>query len=311
MIFSLASRAVVIIHLMNDHPTGILAPSSKPIHFLPANPWVYTVLSCFLLLILLAARLIHDFDLGYHLKGGQWILQNHRFPTQDEYTYTVAGHPYLDIHWLYQVTLYGLYTIGSYPLLSLANILLLIAGTAVTFKRLRLSGAPYGICAILLAALVITSENRFQVRPEILSWTLMALTLWVLDLRFYNKKNLLFLLPFIQVVWVNVEGLFPIGWILMGGYVLYGLVHPHKLDRSLFKYSALSIACDLLNPNFLHGVLFPSITWQPWAPRTSSSRISPNSSRPGPSRRMITSYLSPGFLFSFTKPTVFFLCSFS
>src|ERR1019366_8460485 len=99
----------------------ISSKQNNPIFF----PWLFSLLACLLLTILFAAHLINDSDLGFHLKGGQWILENHRFPTTDTYTYTLAGKPYLDIHWFYQVCLYLFFLAGNYPIVELFHILLI------------------------------------------------------------------------------------------------------------------------------------------------------------------------------------------
>ncbi|HEY5038738.1 MAG TPA: hypothetical protein VIJ93_06690, partial [bacterium] len=231
-------------------PTGL---SQSPF----ANPWFYALLSCFLLLIFLGIRLIFDSDLGFHLRGGQWMLQNHRFFTTDMYTYTVSDHPYLDIHWLYQIFLYLAYQVGGYSLLSILNIAFLIAVFFFTFRRLRLTNAPLWMCVILLGMALLSSEIRFRLRPENVSWLLMAITLWVLELRSFQNRNLLYLLPLIHLVWVNIEGLFAIGWALMTIYLVSSYIHNRKIDFQLLKYSALSVAACFINPNFLQGTVFP------------------------------------------------------
>ena len=33
-------------------------------------------------------------------------LENGRFPSTDPFTYTSSSHEYIDLHWIYQVTLY-------------------------------------------------------------------------------------------------------------------------------------------------------------------------------------------------------------
>ncbi len=38
--------------------------------------------------------------MGFHLRAGQWILQNHAFPDKDLFTYTVNQNDYVDLHWL-------------------------------------------------------------------------------------------------------------------------------------------------------------------------------------------------------------------
>ncbi|HJT25257.1 MAG TPA: hypothetical protein VJ873_11825, partial [bacterium] len=202
-------------------------------------------------------HLINDSDLGLHLKGGQWILENHRFPSTDTYTTTLTGHAYLDIHWLYQVLLYGLYQAGGYPLIEIFHGLLIAATGFLAFKRLRLMGASLGLCVLLLLTTVLACEIRFRVRPEVASWLLLSLTLWVLELRANRGRDLLFLLLFIQLVWVNVEGLFILRWGLMGIHWISGFFEPQRQDRKLLRYSLLSVAVCVLNPYFLRGMAYP------------------------------------------------------
>src|SRR6266436_4465337 len=38
----------------------------------------------------------HDF--GFHIATGREILKHHAWPRVDEFTYTVAGRPYIDMH---------------------------------------------------------------------------------------------------------------------------------------------------------------------------------------------------------------------
>jgi hypothetical protein len=206
--------------------------------------------------------LLNDFDLGYHLRGGQWMLQNHQFFTHDVYTYTVSDHPYLDIHWLYQIGLYLVYLAGGYSLLSILNIVLLVLVFLSTFQRLRQTGAPLWMGVILLGTAILACETRFDVRPEIVSWLLLSLTLWVLEARSRQNHNLIYWLPLIQLVWVNIEGLFPLGLILMGAYVLDNLIRSPQKDIQLCAYSFLSLAVCFLNPNGIQGVLFPLVHLQ-------------------------------------------------
>jgi tetratricopeptide (TPR) repeat protein len=203
------------------------------------------------------ARPLMDTDLGFHLKGGQWISEHLRVPTQDTYTYTVSTHDYLDIHWLYQVCLYTLYRLGGYTLLAVANMAFLFSITLITWKRMRLTGAAQGLCVLVLMTVLVGTEFRFRARPETLSWLFMVSTLWVLELRAKSGRNLLFLLPLIQIAWANVEGLFPIGWGIMAFFTVSDYYTHRKFPRELAKYSLLSIVAGLLNPNFIRGWLFP------------------------------------------------------
>ena len=222
-----------------------------------SNPWICPIAACFILVFLFAFRQNIDYDMGFHLRAGQWILQNHAFPQKDNFTFTASQNDYQDPHWLYQVACYLLYRAGSYQAIGLVHLLLILVTFGLTFFRMRLAQAPLWICVLLLLPAVIAVEIRFLDRPEIVSWVLLGLTLLVLDLRWNHNRNFLYLLPLLQLLWVNIEGLFILGWIVMGAYLFSGWFHERRLDRTLLWYSLLACAAGFLNPYFWKGVVFP------------------------------------------------------
>jgi hypothetical protein len=215
------------------------------------------LLAGFLLLFLFSAKAIVNSDLGFHLKGGQWTVQNHSVPKVDSYTYTSAGNTYIDSHWFYQLILYGVYKVGSYPTLTLMNMAVLAGVFVLLLLRLRLTQAPPWAESILLVTAVFCVERRIIIRPEIFSWFLLCATLVVLDLWYMEKKNLLWVLVALQLLWVNIEGLFILGWIVMACYWASSCLKRKRLDKKLLQFSLLALAADLVNPNFLAGVAYP------------------------------------------------------
>ena len=244
------------------------------------GPWIFPLLASFLLAALFGLHRLSDSDAGFHLAEGRWIWENHSIPSIDTFTYTVAGRPYLDMEWLYQLGLYLLWRIGSYPLLTLVHVGLALLAFYLLWIRLRATKAGPALSVAIFSLAVLASESRFRVRPELLTWVLLGLTLWILERAENNagssKKiipsppegeggvrgkgvdaNFLYLLPFVQLLWVNTEGLFFVGPVVMGIYLLSGLFHSRKLDPPLLKYSAISLALCMANPHFLNGFLFP------------------------------------------------------
>ena len=242
---------------MHEGPSILAESPGKSALSLWSSPWWYATLSCFMLLALLGTRLISSNDLGFHLRAGQWILQNHKVPSSDPFTYTVPDHDYLDMHWLYQVLLYIQYVIGGYALVTLANISLILLAFAITFRRMRDTGAPSWMRVVLFSVVLLASQERFEVRPEIFSWVFMGLMLWVLESRTNRTRNLLFLLPVIQILWANMEGLFGIGCALLSFYLLSQYLGKGRPDKALVRYSASALALCLANPYFIRGALFP------------------------------------------------------
>ena len=237
-------------------PTQTPAKAEKQRRFF-TNPWNWTLAILFLWTFLLGLRLLTDFDLGYHLKSGQWIVENHAFPEKDTFTYTANQNDYVDTYWLYQVGLFLLQRLGGYPLLSLANALVLLAAFVLLYLRLRDDRTPQWMAFFLLVPAVSGSETRFLTRPEALTYVFLPATLWVLERRFQGKATPLFLLPLIQLVWVNSHGLYILGWAVMVFYLASGRWHQGNWDRPLLYYGLAAAGCSFLNPYGLKGVLFP------------------------------------------------------
>ena len=156
--------------------------------------------------------------------------------------------------------LYFFQTKLGYPFLTLLNVVVLLLVFLVMTRRMRLAGAsPPWICFFFLAA-ILASERRFIVRPEVFSWLFLGLTLLILEFREKNR-NYLYWLPLIQLIWVNMEGLFILGWAALLVHAIGGYLHRHKMDKSLIRAGILSITADLVNPYFFKGVAFPFILW--------------------------------------------------
>jgi hypothetical protein len=232
------------------------APIKKPL-WGALCPRHLPLVLCLVLTALLGTRQIAVHDLGFHLKGGQWIAEHHQVPRVDTYTYSVPGNPYVDSHWLYQLALYGLWRAGGYGALTLAHAALLVLGFLLLALRCGNPRAPAWVLPVLLVLAVFTMERRFLPRPEIVSWLFLGATFWVLESYSKRGKKTLWLLPVLQLFWANIEGLFVLGWIALGAYWLGGLIQRRKPDPALSLFGALAVAADFLNPYFARGVAYP------------------------------------------------------
>jgi len=235
-------------------PTAQTMAVLKPRRF---DPWIIPLLAFFLLAALLGTRVLFDSDLGFHLKAGQWIIQNHQVPSKDPFTYTASDHDYLDIQWLYQVLLYGLYRLGGYELLSLLNAVCALSLVWITWKRLRLVEIPAWTVLVILGVILFGIEIRFRARPEMLSCLFLSLVFWVLEMKERKGRDLSFLLPLLFAFWANVEGLFAVGWGILGIYLLADLAEGRKDVIGQKKYFLLAVLACFLNPYFIRGFLFP------------------------------------------------------
>jgi hypothetical protein len=215
------------------------------------------VVSVFVLALVLAFRKIASLDVGFHLRAGAWILENLRWPSTDTFTYTVPDHKYIDTHWLYQVMLVTLYRLKGPLALVATNSAFILAAFALGYlTALRRLPRPV-LVAALLTPCVLASELRFIVRPETVSWVFLCLTILILERHADGKRSPLWALPAIHLLWVNMQGLFVLGLIAIGCYLVGNLADRSPIDRRLVLYACLSLPTCFLNPYWHEGFLHP------------------------------------------------------
>lgn len=216
-------------------------------------PWILLVL----MIVLFSLRKISDADTGFHLRGGEWIIQNGAFPDQDTYTYTVSQNDYIDLHWFFQVILYGVFRIAGYGGLSIYTVVLTILLFYLLWLRMRLLGVHSPLIFILLFTAVICMQSRIILRPELFSYIYLTLLLIILDLYYSGQRKLLLWIPVLMLFWVNSQGIFILGWIVIGAYLISIYYRQERPDRDLLYTGLAAVAVTFINPWFIRGVTFP------------------------------------------------------
>jgi tetratricopeptide (TPR) repeat protein len=159
---------------------------------------------------------VTDTDLWWHLAGGDLIRRTGEVPRAEPFSFTVIGHRWVDIHWLFQVVLSFLYEKGGVRALDVLRGALILGVFGTLYARCRRVAGPVTVVAVLLLV-TLACQERFLMRPEIVSWLLMAVVLAALEraLRAEDRaarRLILFIgLPLLQMLWVNVQGLFILG----------------------------------------------------------------------------------------------------
>ncbi len=177
--------------------------------------WIY-VIPLLLFTFIISICHIRTLDLWWHLKTGEWIIQNRAIPHQDVFSYTAAGKPWISHEWLFGLIAFGTYRLGGEAGIILGKALLvtLLMGLGAGLAKIR--RVRPGIAVLLLAAAYAASRMRLFERPELFS-----LALALAFLLFYEKSNsrpaALAALPALQLLWVNLHGgTALLGWVLAG-----------------------------------------------------------------------------------------------
>ncbi len=222
-----------------------------------------------ILAAVLALRPIDDFDVWYHLNAGRFMLAAGHWPTTNTFAYTAPDYPWIDLHWLFQLLLYGAYSLAGANGCILLTAALLLLTVGVLYVSARRT-APDTFVAVLIATALVVASPRFVPRPEMLSFALLAGYVWLLDGYPANGKAIFWLVP-LQAVWVNSQGIFAVGLAVIGCYWMGATAAFLPLPRGWRRANGLrppewrrltivlGLACAVcfLNPYGLRGVLFP------------------------------------------------------
>jgi hypothetical protein len=216
----------------------------------------------------LAFRRLDDSDTWWHLAAGRWIVENGGVPVTDPFSYTVPDHAWLNLQWLYDLMLYATWNLGGADALVLASTAAYTMAIALLLGTLRhFVGAPLA-CALGLWAVVI-AEERFLIRPEMVSFVLLGILLRTLLVASDANRRRLAIVPLVALAWVNSHSLFVIGLFCVvcvalgatGAEVLGRFFRRRdsvELGASALLAAALAaVLVSFVNPYFARGVMFP------------------------------------------------------
>jgi hypothetical protein len=219
--------------------------------------WIIPLLLVTVLIFVLSLRQLSDPDLGFHLKYGKWITENHHVPVTDQSTYTVPDHPYIDLHWLFQVVIYQVYSVAGYSGISLFVCILGLFLSLMLMLRNRTFSIPVSVTAIALLAGFLIIDPRIAPRPEMFTFLFLTGILLVLDLYAEHRKNYLYLIPVIMLLWCNMHALFVLGLIVTAVYFTGSWIQLNKPDITLLGWLAVSFLVCFVNPYGIHAFSLP------------------------------------------------------
>jgi len=172
----------------------------------------------------LSVRLLGDAGIGWHIRTGQLILANHTVPRVDPFSSSMFGQPWFAWEWLYDVIVGWLdWTAGLNGVVFLAALMIAIV-FACSFRLLLRRGTNVLVALILVLFAISAAMIHFLARPHVVSWLFTLLWFWILESTSGSRTpgagrgRLLWLLPALMLLWVNLHGGFLVGFVLLGIY---------------------------------------------------------------------------------------------
>ena len=209
--------------------------------------------------LLMAVEKVHNNDIWWHLKTGQWILETGTIPDTDPFTFATPGAAWTPHYWLSDVLFATVFRVGGLGGLILFKALIVAAGFFIVYRLMIRQGVNILVAVAVVMLAVFIGHFRFLLRPHVFMFLLSAAFFGILSVEAGQRNfKLLWLLP-LMLLWVNLHGSFFLGLVLAGcllaekvlttGYRrLHGKDATAKWPAFLMLVFALLGGITLLNP---------------------------------------------------------------
>jgi hypothetical protein len=213
--------------------------------------------------------LLGDADTGWHIRIGEFILDNFFIPDHDIFSYVTPPLPWTTAEWLSEVimaVLHGAFGLNGVVIFFAFLISLIYY---LLFRMIRRYKGNILIDIFIILIVIVSSMLHWLARPHIISAVLFLISYYILDnFQDNNNKNYLYLLPPIMLCWVNLHGAFISGFILIGIYlisnsIIFFISNGTKKEESKKKTKILSliallcILISFLNPHGYNIFVYP------------------------------------------------------
>jgi hypothetical protein len=187
---------------------------------------------------------VHPNDFWWYLRLGGEIVSQGGIPQAEAWSSSQAGQPVVYHAWLASLAFYGIYQAGGITAVVLARGLFLMGFYIFIYMAARQEGAGSRLAAGLIILAVLVGCSNWGVRPQILTYPLFGLGLWVLVGWHHGRDRWLWLLPVATLLWVNLHGSFPLLFLLAGAAMLCGKGDRRRLGLALVTM----LLASMLNP---------------------------------------------------------------
>ncbi len=180
--------------------------------------WFYALgLLALVYAFLAGMHTVSDFDLGWQMATGRWIVQHHHVPSVDVLSFTALGQA-----WIYPVgaglIFYAAFLLGGFALISWIGAAACCGTVALVLRRGSAVSAAIAIVGVPLIA------YRTVPRADLFTVVLFAAFLSILWENHRTGRARLWLLPLLMIAWVNLHFGFSSGLGLIAAYVLAELL---------------------------------------------------------------------------------------
>lgn len=222
-----------------------------------------SIIIAFVLLFTIALRVPTDTDTWWHIRSGEYILNNGTIQG-DPFSHTQAGGTWINHSWGSQLIMYAVWQVGGDVGLAFYTAILAVGGMALLYQ-ISAGNAYLRIFVMILGA--TTAAVFWSARPQMLSFFFTTVILW-LAYR-YKREGMDWLWGIVPLMWLwgNIHAGWSIGYLFIFAFIvgeafnnLFG-IDENTLSwtawRKLLLVTVISIPLLALSPYTLDNLLVP------------------------------------------------------
>lgn len=209
-----------------------------------------------------------DPDIWWHMRDAQYLFQHHHFLRQDVYSFTVAGHPWVNTEWLSEIPYYLAYrAFGLQGLKTLAFTVLCTIALLLLYFCYRESG-NFKASAFACYFVTLLATVSFGPRTILFGYLCLVLLLIILQRFRQHGDAPLWSIPLLFCLWASTHGSWSLGLIVFFLFVASGFVNiswgrlecsrwtPVQLKK-LILTAIVTVAALFVNPYGWRLVYYP------------------------------------------------------
>lgn len=242
--------------LFNDHQ---LIDTVKPLQH--NRPIIFLLKGC--LVIYAGLFLCHELSfvsspIGHYLKMGELLIEKGIIVSRNIFSYNDYDAPIINNNTFLAVFYFLIHKVLGWNGLHLLLIAFYLFVVGLWYRALEHKTFPIWSMIIALLMIPLLFKGNLLLASQ-WSFGIAAIYAWLIYQYIDDKlqQKWLWIVPFLQFIWVNSHTNFLLGW----GLLLLGAMQLYSIKPSAMKhYYTITIACvalTFLNPSFIEGVWHP------------------------------------------------------
>ncbi len=162
--------------------------------------------------------LLGDGDTGWHIRTGDWMLQNGRIPVADFFSFSKPGGEWFAWEWLWDGAFSWLQKTGGMAAVLFVSILVICFSSALVYGITKLKSRNSVVSLAVSLVAMCAASFHWLARPHIFTFLFTAVFYLFLDTGLVRTRRMMIALPLLMVLWTNIHGGFIAGLLIIGAY---------------------------------------------------------------------------------------------